>query len=79
MIDSEFECQIPMLDKWGNKMDISVQLGAVVGFVMMAIGCIGSCIICDSGAGKDCGPSYYINLGCLILIMIGVALMVQYS
>ena len=79
MIDLEFECQIPMLDKWGNKMDISVQLGAVVGFIAMAIGCIGSCIICGSGAGKDFDPAYYINFGCLILIMIGVALMVNYS
>jgi hypothetical protein len=60
-------------------MDITVQLGAVVGFIMMAIGCIGSCIICGSGLGKDFDPTYYVNIGCLILIMIGVALMVNYS
>ena len=60
-------------------MDITVQLGAVVGFVMTTIGCIGSCIVCGSGAGKDCGLSYYINGACLILIMIGVALIVNYS
>lgn len=60
-------------------MDISVQLGAVVGFVMTVIGCIGSCLICGSGAGKDFDPTYYVNIACLILIMIGVALMVQYS
>ena len=60
-------------------MDISIQLGAVVGFIMMAIGSIGSCIICGSGAGKDFGPPYYINLGCLILIYFGITLMVQYS
>lgn len=60
-------------------MDILVQLGAVVGFIMMAIGSIGSCIICGTGAGEDFGPLYYVNSGCLILIQIGVALMVQYS
>lgn len=60
-------------------MDITVQLGAVVGFIMMAIGSIGSCIICGTGAGKDFEPPYYINVACLILIMIGVALMVNYS
>jgi len=60
-------------------MDITVQLGAVVGFVMTTIGSIGSCIVCGSGAGKDCGPFYYLNLVCLILIQIGVALMVNYS
>lgn len=60
-------------------MDILVQLGAVVGFIMMAIGSIGSCIICGSGAGEDFGPFYYLNIVCLILIQIGVALMVKYS
>lgn len=60
-------------------MDIAVQLGAVVGFIMMAIGSIGSCIICGSGAGKDFDPLYYVNIACLVLIMIGTALMVKYS
>lgn len=60
-------------------MDITVQLGAVVGFIMTAIGCIGSCIICSSGAGNDFDLPYYINIGCLILIMIGVALIANYS
>ena len=60
-------------------MDITVQLGAVVGFIMMAIGSIGSCIICGTGAGKDFEPPYYINLGCLVLIYFGVALMGIYS
>ena len=60
-------------------MDISVQLGAVVGFLMMAIGCIGSCIICGNGAGKDFGPVYYLNFLMLIFIMIGTALMCKFS
>lgn len=60
-------------------MDITVQLGAVVGFIMMAIGSIGSCIICGSGAGKDFDPLYYVNIACLILIVIGTALMAKYS
>ena len=60
-------------------MDITVQLGAVVGFIMMAIGSIGSCIICGTGAGEDFDPFYYVNIVCLILIIIGTVLMVNYS
>ena len=60
-------------------MDILVQLGAVVGFIMMAVGSIGSCIICGTGAGKDFGPLYHVNIVCLILIQIGVALLVNHS
>ena len=60
-------------------MDISVQLGAVVGFIMMVIGSIGSCIICGTGAGEDFGPFYYLNIVCLFLTQIGVVLMVKYS
>lgn len=60
-------------------MDITVQLGTIIGFIMMAIGSIGSCIICGSGAGKDFGPLYGVNMACLILIQIGVALLVYYS
>ena len=60
-------------------MDITVQLGAVVGFIMMAIGSIGSCIICGTGDGEGFGPFYYLNIVCLILIMIGTVLVVKYS
>lgn len=60
-------------------MDISIQLGAVVGFIMMAVGSIGSCVICGSGIGKDFDPMYYVNIACIILIMVGTALMAKYS
>ena len=60
-------------------MDISIQLGAVVGFLMMAIGCIGSCIICGCGAGKDFGPAYYLNILMLLFTIVGSVLMYQFS
>ena len=60
-------------------MEIAVPLGMVVGFLLMAAGCIGSCIICGNGAGKDFGPAYYLNILMLLFTMVGSMLMFQFS
>lgn len=60
-------------------MEITVQLGAVVGFLLMAAGCIGSCIICGNGAGRDFGPAYYLNVLMLMFTMVGSVLMFKFS